>query len=192
MNLNNLTGAERRAFFRINDTVIVDFSQESGTEQPAMPAGDQQQRAQLNTIQTALGHLIEKINHQDREIGRALRLMDEKLNLLTQRLEAKMAPADMSKAREVNLSAGGMSVIDSQEYPAKTSLRVNLQLLPSMVTIYLQAKVISCKTISEQKEEPAYLLRMAFTEMTEEDRNTLVRHTLSRQAEILRTQKSSV
>ncbi|MCC5796968.1 MAG: PilZ domain-containing protein [Methylophaga sp.] len=192
MNLNNLTGAERRAFFRINDTVIVDVSEQSETEQPIMPTGDQQQRAQLNTIQTVLGHLIEKINHQDREIGRAMRLMDEKLNLLMQQLEAKLSPADMSKAREVNLSAGGMALVNSQQYPPKTSLRVALQLLPSMVNVYLQAKVISCKTISDHKEEPAYLLRMAFTEMNEEDRNTLVRHTLSRQAEILRTQKSSV
>jgi hypothetical protein len=46
--------------------------------------------------------------------------------------------------------------------------------------------VISCDHLLTADPERPYYLRMVFTLMDEQDRNTLVKHTLNRQAEMLR------
>jgi len=46
--------------------------------------------------------------------------------------------------------------------------------------------VIACDKLRDAPEETPYYLRLAFSHMSEYDRNLLVKHTLSRQAQALR------
>jgi hypothetical protein len=48
------------------------------------------------------------------------------------------------------------------------------------------AHVVSCDKLNDAPQETPYLLRLAFTHMSEIDRNLLVKHVLNRQAEDIR------
>ena len=64
-----------------------------------------------------------------------------------------------------------------------------MQLLPGGLHIRAIAKVIACDQLIESSQGKSFYLRMAFTHMSETDRNILVKHTLNRQAEELRNSK---
>ena len=117
-------------------------------------------------------------------------MLDEKLNLLANNVQHLLQPVDDTQALSVNLSAGGVSMLSEQMIAAKTPVEVNMTLLPSGLNIRAIAKVISCEQLLNAQDGKAFSLRLAFTHMNETDRNILVKHTLSRQAENLRQQKS--
>lgn len=183
-------GNDRREFFRINDRVIVEFrpienDQASVIGERLQHNSSQQDNQQLRALESAFTHLVDQINHQDRDIARALRMLDDKLNLIHRQIRNLVKPVETEKARDVNLSAGGMALIADEALPAKTQLEVTLQLIPSAITITAIARVIDCKRADE-----GYLMRLAFIHMDDYDRNLLVKHTLGRQAEQLRAERS--
>ena len=144
---------------------------------------------QLSSLETAFHHLTDQIGHIDRNVARALRMLDERITLLASNVQHLLQPIDDSQARAVNLSAGGVALLSEQVIAAKHPVEVNMTLLPSGLPIRAVAKVISCEQLLSAQNGMSFSLRLAFTHMNETDRNILVKHTLTRQAENLRQQK---
>jgi len=189
---------DRRAFFRINDQVIVNFraiapleAEELGDMILSSLSPTAHPTQQLSSLKTTFQQLIDQIAHRDRDIARALRMMDDKLNMLANNLQAIQHPVDDSSAEKVNLSAGGLALMSEHEIAAKTPVELRLQLLPSGLPIHALSKVVSCNHLGSEDGKKPYFLRLVFTHMSETDRNLLVKHTLSRQAESLRSHKHS-
>jgi PilZ domain-containing protein len=188
--------SDRREYFRINDTVFVDYNLIDHVEaerlgsiiqNPLHSGVDNQGKLQLNTIQTAFTHITDQINQNDREIARALRLLDEKINIHVQILKRQNNKSnDTNPAIEVNLSGGGIAFFSAEKLDAKNILEVHIELMPSGTTIHAITNVISCNKINDAPKGTPYFLRLVFSHMSECDRNLLVKHTLSRQAEELR------
>ncbi|MFW5451217.1 MAG: PilZ domain-containing protein [Methylophagaceae bacterium] len=186
--------SDRREFFRINDTVFIDIS--SLDEEQADRLGQvirspihndkNQEKQQLSALQTAFNHINDQINQTDRDVARALRILDDKLNLISQTVRRQQNRSNDSEAVEVNLSGGGIAFLTAEEFSSKSAFEINIELRPSGDLIHTVANVIACNRITDAPEETPYLLRLVFTHMSECDRNLLVKHTLSRQAEILR------
>jgi hypothetical protein len=187
-------GSDRREFFRINDTVVVDYHTverekvSTIAHRIARSADDDEdnEKAQLRAIQTAFSHLLDQINYQDREIARALRMLDEKINLVSQSIQRHNNPVDEDALTEANLSGGGIAFMVSEPIEVKEYVELYMQLLPTANTIHALAHVISCEKILSAPQDKPYHLRMVFTHMDDQDRNLLVKHTLNRQAEMLR------
>ena len=188
--------SDRREYFRINDTVFIDYKLIDRAEaerlgviiQNPLHAGDSDGKLQLNTIQTAFTHLVDQINQDNREIARALRLLDEKINIHVQLLNRQNNKTkDSNPAIDVNLSGGGIAFFTADKLDAKSILEVHIELIPSGTTIHAITNVISCNNIHDAPKEAPYFLRLVFSHMSECDRNLLVKHTLSRQAEELRS-----
>ena len=187
-------GSDRREFFRINDTVVVDYNkiereQVSSIARRIDQSADDDngsERAQLRAIQTAFSHLLDNINHHDREVARALRMLDEKINLISQGIQRHYNPIDPDSLTEANLSGGGIAFMVAEPFEAKDHIELYMQLLPTANTIHALATVVSCDKILSAAPEKPYHLRMVFTHMDDQDRNLLVKHTLNRQAEMLR------
>lgn len=189
--------ADRRAYFRINDRLLINI-----TPLPAEAAWELGKQIvssvaphathphqQLSSLESAFQHLTDQIGHQDRDVARALRMLDEKINLLANNVQHLLQPIDDGHAEPVNLSAGGLAMLSDQAIAAKTPVEINMTLLPSGLPIRAVAKVISCEQLLSAQQGKAFSLRLVFTHMNETDRNILVKHTLSRQAENLRQQK---
>lgn len=196
MNDTTATGADRRAFFRINDRLILSLMPLSDAE--AEQIGQQiidatpeagQLTQQLSTLQKSFNHLTDQIGHTDRDIARALRMLDDKVNLLAQNVQLLHTPLNPETANEVNLSAGGLAVMTDVAFQSRSALEARMQLLPGGLHIRAVAKVIACEQMLESTNGKSFYLRVAFTHMSETDRNILVKHTLNRQAEELRNAK---
>jgi hypothetical protein len=189
------TGADRREFFRINDTVIVEYTiiQQDEVDEAAERIHDAElsnaasEKIQLRSIQNNLNHVLDSINQSDREVARALRLLDEKINLLTQTIQREASPVDPEETVKANLSGGGIAFMVDQQLNSRQSVEIYLKLLPSSTSINALASVVSCDKIQSDDPSHPYLLRLVFTHMDEQDRNLLVKHTLNRQAEALRS-----
>ena len=189
------SGSDRREFFRINDTVVIDYrkidiDQIDTVIKRISQMGDDEtdnERAQLRVLQTTFNHVLDQINHHDRDIARALRMLDDKINLIAQNLQRQYNPIDPETLIEANISGGGISFQIPEQFNYHDVVELHLQLLPSTNIIHALATVISCEKVMGSPENRPYHLRMVFTHMDEQDRNLLVKHTLNRQAEMLRS-----
>lgn len=187
-------GSDRREFFRINDTVVVDYKLVAKENVTAIARhiaqstsdNDSSDKAQLRSMQNAFNHLLDQINQQDREIARALRMLDEKINLVSQSIQRHNNPVNPEDVTQANLSGGGIAFMVETPVEIRGYVELHLQLLPTANTIHALATVISCERLLGASPEKPYHLRMAFTHMDDQDRNLLVKHTLNRQAEMLR------
>lgn len=196
MNDTTSTGADRRAFFRINDRLVMTVVPLSTGEAEqigqaiidATPEAGQLTQ-QMSSIQKSFNHLVDQIGHTNRDVARALRMLDEKVNLLAQNVQLLHTPLNPESATEVNLSAGGLALMTENPIPSRSAIEVRMQLLPGGLHIRAIAKVIACEQVIESTQGKSFYLRLAFTHMSETDRNILVKHTLNRQAEELRNSK---
>ncbi len=196
MNDTTDNNADRRAYFRINDRLLINITPlepETAWERGKLIVSNAPHAAhpnyQLSSLETAFHHLTDQIGHVERDIARALRMLDEKINLLASNVQHLLQPIDDNQAQAVNLSAGGVSMLSEQVLAPKAPVEVNMTLLPSGLPIRAVAKVISCEQLLTAQDGKAFSVRLAFTHMNETDRNILVKHTLTRQAENLRQQK---
>ena len=187
---------DRREFFRINDKVIVDYnllSQEESEniaktiDHPGHDESDHEQ-SQIRSLDIALRHVIDQINQTDRDIARALRLLDEKITLIAQAFYRAQSNSEEGNIIDANLSGGGIAFLVDQRFNMRDPVEIKLQLLPSGSYIHALAKVVSCTPYPAHGE--SYYLRLAFTHMSEVDTNLLVKHTLNRQAELLRIRRT--
>tara|TARA_R110001606_G_scaffold361754_5_gene515019 strand:- start:10725 stop:11324 length:600 start_codon:yes stop_codon:yes gene_type:complete len=187
---------DRRDFFRINDRVYLDVTElnydevsevASAIKNPSSMDNDSQEKRQLSTIQASLTHLIDQINHTDRQVARALRLLDDKISIISHMVQRQQNIPDSRKMVDSNLSGGGIAFLTNFQYAYKTTLDLRIELQPSGTIVHTIANVIACDKHYEAPQHTPYYLRLVFTHMSEYDRNFLVKHTLSRQAEILRT-----
>jgi len=186
---------KRREHFRINDTLYIQYdaldqatAEQLGQQLTNVDHGEaNQQQVQLRSLQTAFTLVTDQINHYDREVARALRILNEKINLLDQIInEPNSGQSTASQKKEVNLSGGGLGLLCEQQYEERSPLSVQIELRSSGVTIQAVARVISCTRVEPENSQTPYYLRLAFTQMNEQDRDLLIKHILFRQAEELR------
>ena len=186
--------SDRREFFRINDTVFVEISAIDGKElehrvtaiSNPIPNDTNLANQQLDELTTSLTHIIDQISQADRETARALRLLDEKINLISSTIQHQKNVTDHLDTTDVNLSGGGIAFLYASPFATKSPVEVRIELSHSGTFITAIANVIACDKLHNAPEETPYSLRLAFSYMSEHDRNLLVKHTLSRQAQALR------
>ena len=197
--MENLTdlNSDRREFFRITDSVFIDYSPLNFAEveqlipniQNHVPSDDSLDNQRISSIQTHLNHLIDTINQTDRDIARALRLIDEKVSLIAKSVTHNDPNSKQRPYHEANLSGGGIAFFVSENYPAKSAMEIHIEFCSSGSIIHAIAHVVACTKNYDAPKETPYLLRLVFSHMNEIDRNLLVKHTLSRQALDLRISK---
>jgi len=182
--------SDRREFFRITDSVYLEFSELDQNEAERLVPiirnpvhnDSSEQKQKLDSIQTNLSHVIDQINQTDRDIAKALRLLDEKINLVSQSIQLQQSHSDKRDAVDANISGGGMAFLTSDAYSNKATVEIHIEFQSSGSVIHAIANVVSCTKVYDAPKETPYLLRLIFSHMSELDRNLLVKHTLSRQA----------
>ena len=168
---------KRREHFRINDTLYIQYdaldqatAEQLGQQLTNVDHGEaNQQQVQLRSLQTAFTLVTDQSNHYDREVARALRILNEKINLLDQIInEPNSGQSTASQKKEVNLSGGGLGLLCEQQYEERSPLSVQIELRSSGVTIQAVARVISCTRVEPENSQTPYYLRLAFTQMNEQ------------------------
>lgn len=173
---------DRREYYRIDDTIALDFTLLSGAQ---ALAGDELHDSsplfnllsELHLMDFESQHLLRHINERDRTLANYLKVMNKRIDLLGQAV-AQSLLRDIGPPRQVNLSEGGVSFNNAQAVPLASHLALKMVLMPQALGLLLRAKVVHC----QQQSNGQFEIGAEFEALTDAQRQLLARHILQRQA----------
>ncbi|MGE8495959.1 MAG: PilZ domain-containing protein [Pseudomonas sp.] len=173
---------DRREYYRIDDTIALDFTPLSSAE--ALASDELHDSSPLFNLLSDLHlmdfesqHLLRHISERDRTLANYLKVMNKRIDLLGQAV-AQSLLRDIGPPKRVSLSEGGVSFNNAQPVAVDTHLAIKMVLMPQALGLLLRAKVIHCRERPDQQFE----IGAAFEALTDAQRQLLARHILQRQA----------
>ncbi|MCJ8167708.1 PilZ domain-containing protein [Atopomonas sediminilitoris] len=178
--MSKLTPDERRDFFRIADTIALEFtpidSMEHANEvfktSPLFHL-----LGELHLLDFDSQHLYRSINERDRTLAAYLKIINKRIELLGQAL-AQSFLGGKGHQHEVTLSEGGMGWIQSEAITCGQLLALKLLLQPQAIGLLLQGEVVYCSESSPGQ----FTIGCEFKDLSEAQRQLLARHILQKQA----------
>jgi c-di-GMP-binding flagellar brake protein YcgR len=185
----DLKSNERREFFRVHDTLIVEYRiiAQSMIERPI---GLQLFKSsslphflrELEELAGACEANITGLGERDPEVALLLSNMNRRLEILTEMVVEGKEEEAYFESRAVTLSEGGMSFQNAVELPEGTFLALKLIFLPSYQTLRLFSRVAQCNLADDDDVQP-HSIGVEFVRLTGSDRATLARYVLQKQLE---------
>ncbi len=175
---------ERRRFFRIEDIVSLKAEVVDEDQLPERLESfwnDQHQFSLRNEFNYKLEQHqadLRKITTKMPELGRYLGLLQEQLDILTDKVlqdEDKFTELE----KQVNLSAQGIAFISDEPVNIGEIVELHLKLQPGKQKIVVFARVVNC--VMEQEEQGQYRVALDFEHIHEADREMLVKHVHGKQ-----------
>lgn len=173
---------DRREYYRIDDTIALDFTPLSGAE--ALASDELHDSSPLFNLLSDLHlmdfesqHLLRHISERDRTLANYLKVINKRIDLLGQAV-AQSLLRDIGPAKRVSLSEGGISFNSPQQVDVGTHLAIKMVLMPQALGLLLRARVVHCRPRTDQQFE----IGTAFESLTDAQRQLLARHILQRQA----------
>jgi hypothetical protein len=189
------TQHERRAFFRIDDSILVSWRHIGASDSSHGNASLAQVADERFTIITRLQgisrHLsgaLRRIEQRDPDTADYLKAMDEKITLIAQNFLADEAGIAGQTAKSVNLSAGGVALDSKDSLEVGSQVEIKLLLLPSYTGVIALGEVMRVTDVPENIDYP-YRLHINFTHIRDNERDALIGHILRRQGEMLRQER---
>ncbi|MCB1727007.1 MAG: PilZ domain-containing protein [Gammaproteobacteria bacterium] len=189
------SAAERRHYFRIDDTIRLSLRRVPKDELDARLdrlehdlAGNFTVMSSLAAITAQTAVSLRRIENRDPDLAAYLRAIDHKIEVIGRAFIAQEPELAAEKALPVNLSAGGMSVGVEECFEPGADLELRMLLFPSFTGLMIYATVVECRPATPQELADGYrhLARIEFTHIREQDRELLIRHLLRRQSNQLR------
>jgi hypothetical protein len=185
---------ERRAFFRIDDSIQISYSV---IEADAVPADIDEQvqndrfsvMTRLQAISQHLSAAFHRIEQRDPDVADYLKALDEKINLLGQSFLAEEKALLGEPSRPVNLSAGGLAMDVADPLVVGDRVEIKLLLLPSYTGILAYGEVVGVEASPKPEAGYPYHVRINFTLIRGVDQDALIRHIMRRQGEMLRQRR---
>ncbi|WP_172151177.1 PilZ domain-containing protein [Pseudomonas tumuqii] len=173
---------DRREYYRIDDTIALEFTPLSGAEAQASDELHDSSPlfnllSELHLLDFESQHLLRHISERDRTLANYLKVINKRIDLLGQAV-AQSLLRDIGTPRRVCLSEGGVSFTSSQNLAIGSHLAIKIVLMPQALGLLLRAKVIHCQALTEQQFE----IGTEFEALTDAQRQLLARHILQRQA----------
>ena len=173
---------DRREYYRIDDTIALEFTLLSGAE--ALASDELHDSSPLFNLLSDLHlmdfesqHLLRHISERDRPLANYLKVMNKRIDLLGQAV-AQSLLRDIGTPRKVSLSEGGVSFNNPQPVATGAHLAVKMVLMPQALGLLLRAKVVHCSPLPSQQFE----IGAEFEAVSDAQRQLLARHILQRQA----------
>lgn len=173
---------DRREYYRIDDTIALDFTLLSGAE--ALASDELHDSSPLFNLLSDLHlmdfesqHLLRHISERDRTLANYLKVVNKRIDLLGQAV-AQSLLRDIGTPKRVVLSEGGVSFNSAQSIASGTHLAIKMVLMPQALGLLLRAKVVHCRDLPDQLFE----IGAEFEALTDAQRQLLARHILQRQA----------
>lgn len=178
---------DRREYYRIEDTIALDFRQLSAAEaasQEPLVGGSTvfNLLSELHLLDFESQHMLRHISERDRTLASYLKVINKRFDLLSQAV-AQSLLEDIGEPRPVIISEGGVSFSDPEKLQVGTQLAMKIVLMPQALGLMLRAKVVHCTEIATG----SYDIGTEFEALTDAQRQLLARHILQRQAHERRT-----
>jgi hypothetical protein len=173
---------DRREYYRIEDTIALDFSLLSSAEAHASdPLHDNSPLfnllSELHLMDFESQHLLRHISERDRTLANYFKVMNKRIDLLGQAV-AQSLLRDIGAPRQVSISEGGISFNHSQAIAAGSHLAIKMVLMPQALGLLLRAKVVHCQV----RQDGQFEIGTEFEALTDAQRQLLARHILQKQA----------
>ncbi|OEC34959.1 PilZ domain-containing protein [Pseudomonas cuatrocienegasensis] len=173
---------DRREYYRIDDTIALDFTPLRGAEALASDVLHDSSPlfnllSDLHLMDFESQHLLRHIGERDRTLANYLKVMNKRIDLLGQAV-AQGLLRDIGTPKQVSLSEGGVSFTSAQAVAVGEHLAIKMVLMPQALGLLLRAQVIHCRALADQQFE----IGTEFEALTEAQRQLLARHILQRQA----------
>lgn len=191
--------AERRSFFRVDDTVRLSLKRVPAAELERRLDRLEHDLAGNFTVMSSLAAItaqmtvgLRRIENRDPDLAAYLRAIDQKIEIIGRAFLAQEPELAAEKALPVNLSAGGMCVGVDDCFDAGTHVEIRMLLFPSFTGLLIYGTVVECRTADAEAAADGYrhLVRIEFTHIREQDRELLIRHLLRRQSNQLREDRA--
>ncbi|MWV18108.1 PilZ domain-containing protein [Pseudomonas sp. L-22-4S-12] len=174
---------DRREYYRIEDTIALDFSLLSGPQALASDALHDASPlfnllSDLHLMDFESQHLLRHISERDRTLANYLKVMNKRIDLLGQALAQNLL-RDIGTPRQVSLSEGGISFNHTQEIEPGSHLALKMVLMPQALGLLLRARVMHCQV----REDGQFDIGTEFEALTDAQRQLLARHILQKQAQ---------
>lgn len=186
--------SERRSYVRIKDKLSLCYKYiDAGDEGFACETNTNLRNSELLEINNHLDPLLMRLQDRPSGLGKALALVNRKLNLVLESMHALEPLEEGMKTicTKVSLSASGMSFYCDSAPPdeKKTSVKLILQLEPSGTRFHCLAKVVRCETST--RHGMGFKLAVFFTDFTDKEQELLIQHVVRRQAVLFRAEKNN-
>lgn len=146
--------SERRSFFRIDETIALEFKpvdeQTANTGQSDAlfsNANSLKLYSELRKLDTENAQFLYQVKELSRPLAEYLHNLNRKIELIGQEVMADQKPLPPSKTiRSVNLSEGGIAFGSSTAVNLGQYIAMRLVFLPSNAGLTVFAKIIRCET----------------------------------------------
>jgi len=182
---------ERREYFRIKDTVYLDYRV---LEEGEMPPAEAEQAwpehlkvlNELSTVSRHVNAMVPKLREFYPDITQFLVALNQKVDLLVALVMANGVADPVQPNRQVHISAGGVDFHAPASVEAGRILELRLVLFPSYTALLLYGTVLRCEHHPERHPDLPFEIAVEFTHIRDPQRDAIVRHVTDRQSAMLR------
>jgi hypothetical protein len=173
---------DRREYYRIGDTIALEFHLLSGAEAQATEALHDASPlfnllSDLHLADFESQQLLRHIGERDRSLASYLKVINKRIDLLGQALAQNLL-RDVGSPKQVSMSEGGIGFDNPREIPVGSQLAIKMVLMPQALGLLLRAEVVHC----QEKADGQFEIGTEFEGLTEAQRQLLARHILQKQA----------
>ncbi|MDO9140696.1 MAG: PilZ domain-containing protein [Methylobacter sp.] len=186
---------ERRGFFRIDDEINLFYKKvdEATVTEPHRISGNMLNNCSLSTAMGLASQestvLLRRIEKDLPDVADYLKLMDSKFELLAQAIMMQSFEVKESETRNVNISATGIAFDCEDELKEDDYLEVKLLLASSLAVVVTYGRVVFCKKSTSNDRQHPYFVGVDFINMSEEDRELLIKYVVKKQLQQIRDKK---
>jgi hypothetical protein len=188
---------ERRRYFRIDDEINLFYkkvdekvlSETSYISESILSNCSLATALKMASQETALlMYRIEK-NHPD--IADYLKMLETKIDLLSQAITINTVEFQESSTRNANISAAGIAFDSEESLEVGQYLEIKMLLVNCMAVIVVYGIVVYSKPNEDRDKHFPFTVGVDYINMKEQDRELLIRHVVKRQLQQIRGQRES-
>lgn len=190
--MSNAT-AEKRRFFRIDDTISFSYQLiDETTANAGLKAIGQTMiseyslAATLDVLSQEALRIIQRLETQNDAMVDLYKVLDAKINAVAQTVMFVGSNVDAHSCQEVNLSASGLAFQQVESLDLGQYLAIEMYLPSTLAMIMVFGKVIKCEPV----QADGYIISVDFTEIKADDQELLIKHVVRKQWQQLQEKRS--
>ena len=181
-----LTDAERRRYFRIEDTMKLSYEilskEDAEDREKEISRTDYTSPNRMHLVERQLQLAIDKLRIQSPEVAEAIELLNMKFGNLKDSVSEELVGGRGAQLLKVSISACGISFPSPGPIDIKDLLDIDLTLSPTDLHIFTLGEVVNC---TQNTDGDDWTISVDFYGMTTDDEELLVQHIVKRQGKLL-------
>ena len=187
----------RRQAFRVNNPLVLDYEVLSEEEMRVRMRDTTHGGFAHGGVSSMLAQMdnrirdrLMRLRHRVPEAAAAIEAVNDKLSALINLLPMIQEAGDRlddRPVREGDLSAGGIAFVNQEPLAIGTCMHIRVILAPDYYYLEAFARVVRCEPLEDGGSQ--HRIGVQFELISEEQRELLVRYTMSREAELLRARR---